>query len=130
MEIPPALVPAAVRSLHVLSGVVLVGGLAFARFAALESVLDRALARYRALAGAAMLVLLATGIYNIAVAGGRSTLYHALFGIKVLLALHVFAAASLAARPGVELKARLRRLTGVVISGSVVVVLGVVLRYV
>jgi hypothetical protein len=134
MSIPPALVPAAFRSLHVVAAVLLVGGLAYARLA-LTSVdgdaLRLSLARYRGLIIAAIVALVATGAYAIATGGGRSFNYHLLFGIKVLLALHVFAASLLGTRTRIDDPARrLRGLTGILISGLAVVVLGVVLRYV
>ncbi len=131
MSMPPALVPAAMRCLHVISAVLLVGGLAYARLAlpaANGDALKLSLARYRGLIIAAVVLLLATGSYAIATAGGRSFNYHLLFGIKALLALHVFAAALLGTRAGMDPARRLRGLTGILISGLAVGILGGVLR--
>jgi hypothetical protein len=134
MGIPGALIPAMVRSVHAVSAVLLVGGLVFARLGlapvAAPDVVGRALLRYRPLMIVAILALLASGVYNAAFMGGRSVAYHILFGIKLLLALHVFAAALLAARPKADPGRRIRQLTGILVSGLAVVALGVVLRYV
>lgn len=134
MSIPGALIPAVVRSVHAVSAVLLVGGLVFARVAlaplAFPELVGRSLARYRPLMVIAIVALAASGAYNAASMGGRPVQYHVLFGIKLLLALHVFAAAMLASRATAEPGRRVRQLTGVLISGLAVVVLGVVLRYV
>jgi putative copper export protein len=136
MGFPPAVVGVIVRSLHVLAAVLLVGGLAFARLglapvaAGAEGILGRSLIRFRPLMVIVILASLASGVYNVWLAGGRSVEYHILFGIKVLLAIHVFAAALAAARVSSDEKRRARLLTGILITGTVVVVLGVVLRYV
>jgi hypothetical protein len=50
------------------------------------------------------------------------------FGIKMLLVLHVFAVTILATRP--DNQRRARQLTGVVISGVFIVILSVILRWV
>jgi hypothetical protein len=50
------------------------------------------------------------------------------FGIKMLLVLHVFAVTTLATRP--DNARRTRQLTGIAISGIGIVILSVVLRWV
>jgi hypothetical protein len=134
MGIPGALIPAIVRSVHAVSAVLLVGGLVFARLGlapvAAPDVVGRALLRNRPLMIVTILALLASGVYNATFMGGRPVAYHILFGIKLLLALHVFAAALLAARPNADPGRRIRQLTGILVSGLAVVALGVVLRYV
>ncbi len=57
---------------------------------------------------------------------GHSVLYHTLLGIKLLLALHVFAAALLVTRPRNPRRTRL--MTGTVISGLIIVALSAYLR--
>lgn len=81
------------------------------------------------LAGGA-LVMLATGAHNF-MAGMKDAPkgWHAVAGIKVLLALHVVAIALLAARGGMEAGRRVRMAKGALISFAVVFVLGLVARY-
>jgi uncharacterized membrane protein len=53
------------------------------------------------------------------------------FGLKILLALHVLAASALAVKPletAEDERKRVRRMTGVVISGLVVILIGAYLR--
>lgn len=125
------------RALHVLSAITLLGGVMAWRFAAIpaESALagdirakvgNAAAAAWRPWVLAAVAGLLISGTYNFLHKTGLTPVYHAIFGIKILLALHVFAAAILAARP--DNPRRARQLTGVVVSGIIIVILSAVLR--
>jgi hypothetical protein len=58
---------------------------------------------------------------------GAPPAWHAVIGVKFLLVLHIFAVGFLAT--GQNNEKRSRQLTGIVISGVVVVALGAVLRY-
>jgi uncharacterized membrane protein len=125
------------RALHILCAITLLGGAMAWRFAAIpaESALaeetrtkmgNATATRWRPWVLAAVAGLIISGIYNFLHKTGLTPVYHAIFGIKILLALHVFAAAILAARP--DNARRKRQLTGVVASGIIIVILSAVLR--
>lgn len=125
------------RVLHIFSAITLLGGVLAWRFAAIpaESALADETRAKQANATAvawrpwlvfAVVGLIVSGIWNFLHKTGLTPVYHAIFGIKVLLALHVFAAATLAARPGNA--RRSRQLTGVVVSGIIIIILSAILR--
>jgi len=131
------------RWAHIASAAVLIGGLVYARFVvapvlqesspeergeALEGLGNR----FRPLVYAAIAGLMVSGLYNFLTHPGHTPYYHAWFGVKVLLALHVFAAAALAVRssraPNEEEARRLRRMTGAILTGMLAVLIGAYLR--
>jgi hypothetical protein len=126
-------------ALHVLCAVTLIGGAIAWRFAAIPGIqlleagtrakVDNAIAAARrpAVIGA-ILGLLITGVYNLMHRPVQTKQFHILFGIKMLLTLHVFAVSILAARP--DNARRSRQLTGIVISGVVIVVISAAFRWV
>lgn len=130
------------RWAHIASAVALVGGFAFARLVVAPALAgtpdDERLESWRALiarftpliyAGVAGLVV--SGVYAMLKRPGHTPLYHSLLGIKLLLALHVFAAAFLVARAvaGKLESAQLeRRMTGIVISGFTILLIAAFLR--
>jgi uncharacterized membrane protein len=125
------------RWLHITSVVVAIGGLLFARLVVVPAIAslppgeqeklgETIAARYRSLLYLAMLMLLATGIYNFFMNLGRGPLYQALLGVKLLLALHVFAVGFLIVAP--RNTKRARQMTGVVISGVIIIAISAVLR--
>jgi uncharacterized membrane protein len=125
------------RWLHITSVVVLVGGVLYARLvvapavgalpaAEQDTLGDAMAARFRSLLYLTVLFLLATGIYNLFLNLGRGPLYQALLGIKMLLALHVFAVGFLIVKP--KNPKRARQLTGIMISGVVIIAISAVLR--
>ncbi len=125
------------RWLHIASAVTLVGGLIFGRLvmapsvAALapeagEKVWQRAAGAFRPMVVAAICALVVSGIYNILSNPGHSPRYHMLLGIKLLLALHVFAVSILITRP--VNPRRVRMMTGGVISGLVIIAIAAWLR--
>ncbi len=97
------------RWLHILAAIVAVGGTAFARFVVVPTLnewpaeerarLHAALrARWSKIIQAAIGFLLVSGLYNIAVTSIKYTVpawYNPLFGVKFLLAMIIFAVASL-----------------------------------
>ncbi len=120
------------RWLHLSSVATLVGGLLYARFviAPSESFLpaeahltldERAAAHFRPIVFTAIACLVISGLFNLLTHPGHSTLYHALFGLKILLALHVFAVAILIAQPGN--KKRNRQMFGAAVSGLTVILI-------
>lgn len=125
------------RVLHIFSAITLLGGVMAWRFAAIpaEGALasdtriklgNATAAAWRPWVLTAVAGLIISGVYNFLHKTGLTPAYHAIFGIKILLALHVFAAAILAARP--DNARRSRQLSGVVVSGIIIVILSAVLR--
>ena len=127
-----------VRWLHISSMMILLGGILFARFVVEPSIaslpsetrnqLGEALAtRFRSLMYVAIGILLLTGVYNLVLnISGKPPLYHALLGVKLLAALHVFAVGFLIVQPRNPKRTRL--MTGVVISGLIILAVSAWLR--
>src|SRR5712692_8903065 len=104
-----AILPMLTRWVHLSAIIVLVGGLCYARF-----VVGDLSPRFRPLAYIAIGAILISGTYNLLSKPAYPAHYQAWFGIKVLLALHVF---------GVTIfyRGKLRSLTGAVITSGIVV---------
>jgi hypothetical protein len=126
------------RFLHILSAITLLGGALTWRYAAIPAITplgeetrskvgDAVAAAWRPFVLSAILGILISGIFNFLRKTGLTPAYHAVFGIKILLALHVFAVLFLAT--GAHNTKRSRQLTGVAISGVGIVVLSAVLRW-
>jgi uncharacterized membrane protein len=125
------------RWLHITSAVVVVGGVLYARLviapalatlpAQDQETLGGAMAaRYRSLLYLAMVFLAGTGLYNVVMNLGRGPLYQSLLAIKLLLVLHVFAVGLLIVKP--KNPKRSRQMTGLLISGLVILAISAVLR--
>jgi hypothetical protein len=126
------------RFLHIVSAIALAGGAMSWRFAAIPATeplatetrgkVGDAMARaWRPFVLFAIAGILISGTYNFLRKTNLPSAYHAVFGIKILLALHVFAVLFLATKPGNQKRAR--QLTGVVISAVAIVLLSAVLRW-
>jgi hypothetical protein len=120
----------AMRWLHITSMATLVGGMIFGRLVmtgatstispeSREALGDKAAALYRPLVITAICGSILSGIYKFLLTTGHSPTYHALFGVKMLLVLHVYAAAILSVQPHNRKRARL--MLSVVISGLIIV---------
>ncbi len=116
------------RWAHVSSVIVLLGGSLFAWLAAADGQ-GVAWDRWRKLVLPAALLAVASGLYNLIAKTATPPGYHAMFGIKMLLALHVLAVAVVAANPAMQSAKRKRLLGGVVTSGFVTVLLSACLRW-
>ena len=125
------------RWLHIASMATLIGGLVFGRLVmapaiaslaedARAALSDKAAALYRPFVFAAMTGLVVSGTFNLLTTPGHSPVYHMLFGVKLLLALHVFAVAILIVKP--QNPRRVRMMTGTVISGLIILFLSAWLR--
>jgi putative copper export protein len=125
------------RWLHLSSMATLVGGMLYGRFVMTtsEEVLapdardafgDRAAGAYRPLVVAAVMGLIVSGTYNLMTNSGHTPRYHMLLGIKLLLALHVFAVAFLTTKPKNPRRARM--MTGTLISGLIILAISAYLR--
>jgi hypothetical protein len=130
--------PVLFRFLHIVSAVVLVGGVIgwlytlVPGLAALSPEVrakaeSAAAASWRPVVLTTIALILISGTYNFLHKTGLTPAWHAVFGIKALLALHVFAVAAIATGQGSTRRAR--QLTGVAISGVIVILLSAVLRY-
>jgi hypothetical protein len=124
--------PVLMRWLHISAATLLVGGLLYGRLVlkatseslspdVVEKLSDSAAAVFRPRVIACVLALLLSGVYNILITPGHTTRYHIWLGIKLLLALHVFAAGLLATRPGNPRRARM--MAGAGLSGLIVILI-------
>ena len=105
------------RWLHLFSVSVLLGSVFYARFAAGD------LAKvFKPMAYAAIGGILISGTYNFLSKPAYPPHYHMWFGIKILLVLHIFAAT-------IFYRGKTRALTGIVISGAVVIAISAWLRW-
>lgn len=125
------------RWLHISSMATLVGGMLYGRLVAApaaaalaageqEGLGDRAAAHYRPLVVSAMIGLILSGIYKLVTSPGHGVRYEMLFGVKMLLVLHVFAVALLIVKP--HNARRTRMMTGVVISGLTIILISAWLK--
>jgi hypothetical protein len=105
------------RWLHVASVVVLLGGIFYARFAVGDLAQGFKPMAYAAIGG-----ILISGTYNFLSKQAYPPHYHMWFGIKILLVLHIFAATIL-------YRGKTRALTGIVISGAIVLGISAWLRW-
>ena len=117
-----AALPLAMRWLHIASVVILLGGVFYARF--VEGVMS---ARFKPWGYAAIGGILISGTYNFLSKSTFPPHYHAWFGIKVLLALHVFAIVVMYNPERHKMKPRL--LTGVAITGALILACSAYLRW-
>jgi hypothetical protein len=109
----------AMRWIHIASVVTLVGGIVYARF-----VIGELAANFKSLGYAAIGGILVSGTYNFLTKAAYPPHYQMWFGIKVLLALHVFAV-TLLYKGGKK-----RSLTGVVITGALIILISGYLRWI
>ena len=112
-----AFLSVSMRWLHLASIAVLLGGVFYARFA----VGDLAQG-FKPVAYGAIGAILISGTYNFLSKQAFPPHYHMWFGIKILLALHIFAATIL-------YRGKTRALTGIVISGAIVIAISGWLRF-
>jgi putative copper export protein len=136
---PPDIFSVIMRWLHLSSMAILLGGMLYWRLVLApasealspetrEALGDKAASIFSPMVFASIGGLLISGVFKYLTNPGHQPIYHMIFGIKMLLALHVFAVAILIARPGNP--RRTRMLTGTAISGLVVVFLSAWLRHI
>jgi uncharacterized membrane protein len=128
------------RWIHIASVVTLIGGFIYARFALApalatvppsegEAVGAAAVRSFRALLYTVLITAIGSGIYNFAMKASYPPGYQMWFGIKMLLVLHIAAAAILySVRPSNQAK-RNRTALGIVISGLLVIAISAYLRH-
>ncbi len=116
-------------ALHIVCAAALVGGAMVWRIAANSGSGDNTLAAaWRPIAFSAIGGVLLSGVYNLMHRPIQTKQFHMLFGIKMLLVLHIFAVTVLATKP--DNPRRSRQLTGIVISGIVVLIISAAFRWV
>jgi hypothetical protein len=126
-----------VRWIHLSSAIVLVGGIFFWRFVMDPSTKkitpedyreleEGAASHFRPLVYTVIVTLVLSGLYNYLAKGGHTPLYEILFGIKILLVLHVLSVTILATAPNNVRRGR--QLFGAAISGSVIVLISAFLK--
>jgi hypothetical protein len=126
------------RFLHILSAVALIGGVLAWRLGIIPALAplnadvrtkvgNSVAAAWRPFMFSAMGGALISGLYQYMQMKNPPPAWHAVIGVKFLLVLHVFAVGFIAS--GENNEKRARQLTGILISGVVIVALGVVLRY-
>lgn len=123
------------RWTHIASMTFIVGGALYARLILAPAMAGQKVDLGNRIAAAlrpwmlmAVSALVASGLYNLLTKKNLPPGYHMVFGIKMLLALHVIAVAILLGRPGVDAAKRNRWTTGIVISGMIVLALSAYLR--
>ena len=142
--IPNSLLAVVIRFLHIGSAAGLVGGILYARLAALPALdalpaaermqaAKSAQAKYRGILYTFLVLLILSGIYNYVAGQPHGSHWQMWFGIKMLLVLHILAASILwATSPSDDAKAEAknkRRLTGVVISGFLAILIANYMHY-
>ena len=130
-----------IRWIHIASVVALIGGFLFARVALApalrllpekerRAVGMRAVAGFRPLIYTVIVTILASGIYNYLTGFRHPAIYQAWFGLKLLFVAHIFAVAILYAKRDVGEDKRERWVTGIVISGLIVIGISAYLRWI
>jgi uncharacterized membrane protein len=128
------------RWLHIISVIILLGGMVYARFvlapvltalpeAEKGSIVVRSAEGFRTIILLAIFAILLSGLYNLITKPNIPSGYHMWFGIKMLFVLHIFAVSFLLARSSVSEEKRNRLMTGVIVSGVLVTFLSAWLRF-
>ena len=136
-----AVLAISIRWIHIASVVTLIGGFIFARVAlapALRMLPEserraagmRAAASFRPVIFTVIVTIFASGIYNYVTGLRHPFVYQAWFGLKLLFVAHIFAVAILYALRDVDEAKRDRWVTGIVISGLIVIAISGYLRWI
>jgi len=135
-----AVLAVCMRWIHITSIVTLIGGFIYARFAVTpvlatlgESEAGRLSRRivesFRPLLYTVLATAFGSGLFNYFNKASYPPHYHMWFGIKFLFVLHIFAVAILYTLPDASEAKRSRWLTGMVISGLIVIAISAYLRW-
>jgi hypothetical protein len=131
------IVTALIRWVHIASVITLVGGIVFWRFVMDPSTKkispedyteleESAAAHFRPIVYTVMVALVLSGLYNFLMKPGQTLLYQVLFGVKILLVLHVISVVILATAHNNP--RRSRQLFGAAISGLIIVLISAYLK--
>jgi len=118
-----AMMSVCMRAVPIFSVITLLGGIVFAR--ATKAPLER-FAPY--LQWSSILIIL-SGVYNLVTKQNIPPRYHIWFGLKMLLALHVLGVSFVLAKASVGEEKKMRLMSGVIITGVLIVVLSAYLRF-
>ncbi len=122
-------IPFAARVAHILSAILLLGGLFYAWNLSKNNLLPAQPDKgFRPAVWVLVLVQFITGAYNLMLRMPVPKEYHMLFGVKFLLVLHIAAVSILMVKPATTPEKRARMLQGLVGSGVLVVVISAALR--
>jgi heme A synthase len=122
-------IPCAARVAHILSAVLLLGGLFYAWNLSKHNILPAQPDKgFRPAVWILILVQFITGAYNLMLRMPVPKEYHMLFGVKFLLVLHVAAVSILMVKPTTTPEKRARMLQGLAGSGILVIVISAALR--
>jgi len=136
-----AVLAVCMRWIHITSVVTLIGGFIYARFALAPALAkipeptrgqvgDGAVANFRPLLYTVLVTILGSGLYNYLTKASYPPHYHMWIGIKFLFVLHIFAVAILYTIPGAGEPKRRRWLTGMVLSGLIIIAISGYLRWI
>ena len=136
-DLIPNIAPILARWIHILCAVTILGGMIFALLAALpaanalaspgrETALASIFRRFRPWLYLAIAGVLLSGTWNLLNKKNATPLYHAIIGVKMLFALHIFAVGFLICQTNNA--KRSRQLVGAVIGGLVILAISAYLR--
>jgi uncharacterized membrane protein len=140
MTTPAVVLAVFMRFLHISSVVALIGGFIYARlavwpalasFGAAESpaLIEAMVARFRGMLYTLLTTTLISGLYNYLSKSAYPPHYHMVIGIKFLFVLHIFAVSVLYTMPQADPVKRRRWLSGMAISGLLVIAISADLRW-
>lgn len=122
-------IPFAARVAHILSAILLLGGLFYAWNLSKHNLLPAQPGEgFRPAVWILVLIQFVTGVYNLMLRMPVPKEYHMLFGVKFLLVLHIAAVSILMVKPSTAPEKRARMLQGLAGSGILVVVISAALR--
>ena len=129
------------RWIHITSVVTLIGGFIFARYAVTPALAtlqepergtlgNKVVANFRPILYTVLVTIIGSGLYNYLTKPSYPPHYHMIIGIKFLFVLHIFAVSVLYTIPQAEEVKRNRWLSGMVISGLIVIAISAYLRWI
>ena len=126
---PTFLAGLASRWVHISCAIILLGGMFYALNLSRAGAGPKSIADgFRAAMPVLAALLAVSGLYNFLNKAPVPRGYHMIFGIKVLLFLHIAAISIIVSRAGLDASKRIRLLAGAVLSGFVIVALSAYLR--
>jgi uncharacterized membrane protein len=136
-----AVLAVSMRWIHITSVVTLIGGFIFARFAlapALATLNEpqrgtlgkKVVDNFRPVLYTVLVTLIGSGLYNYLSKASYPPHYHMWIGIKFLFALHIFAVAVLYTVGEADEVKRNRWLSGMVVSGLIIIAISAYLRFI
>ncbi len=125
---PSVIVSIFLRWLHIASAAILIGGACIGAILSRQGRLKGSIWTSSQILPFFVIILVA-GLYQLMLKmKGAPPAYHAIFGIKFLLVMHVAAVMLVSAKPEVDNDKRAHLLTGAAISGLVILLLSATLR--